>query len=97
MTRSSSPAHAYYAAPGPLTDLGAHELVDRALALDPRPLAEPRSPERRIVGNCHQFTLLLCAFLRARPTSTRAMPRSSRCSTAWRSSRRPATIGTRSG
>jgi len=53
---------------------GAAEFLDRALALDPRPLAEPRPPERRVVGNCRHFTLLLCSLLRAR-----GMPARARC------------------
>jgi hypothetical protein len=112
---------AYFATPGPLTDLGAHasrardlsdalgdlcrvvqglvihpflahlyglepaalrldeleirtaaKMVDRMLALDARPIDQPRSPERRFVGNCRHFTVLLCAFLRARGIPARA-------------------------
>src|SRR5947207_1001324 len=44
----------------------ASEILDRVLALDPRSLSEPRPPERRFVGNCRHFTVLLCALLRAR-------------------------------
>src|SRR5256886_10114387 len=33
-------------------------------ALDPRPLAEARPPERRLVGCCRDFTVLLCAMAR---------------------------------
>jgi hypothetical protein len=47
-------------------------MLDRILALDARPLAEPRPPERRFVGNCRHFSLLLCAFLRARGVPARA-------------------------
>ena len=114
-------ALAYFATPGPLTDLGAHasrlrelpdaladlchvvqglvvhpflahlyglertalrqdeleiraaaEMLTRMLALDSRPLDEPRPPERRFVGNCRHFTVLLCAFLRARGVPARA-------------------------
>ena len=50
----------------------ASEMVDRMLALDPRPLGEPRPAERRFVGNCRHFTVLLCAFLRARGVPARA-------------------------
>ena len=42
----------------------------------PRPMrarAGPKSdPERRFVGNCRHFTVLLCAFLRARGVPARA-------------------------
>jgi len=118
---SRSEALAYFATPGPLTDLAAHAssvrllpdalpdlcrgvqglvvhpflahlyglapaavrldeleiraasaMVSRILALDPRPLAEPRPPELRLVGNCRDFTVLLCAFLRARGVPARA-------------------------
>ena len=47
-------------------------MLDRILALDPRPLSDPRPPERRFVGNCRHFTVLLCAFLRAHGASARA-------------------------
>jgi hypothetical protein len=47
-------------------------MVARILALDPRPLAEPRPPERRFVGNCRHFTVLLCALLRAQRRPARA-------------------------
>jgi hypothetical protein len=47
-------------------------MLDRMLALDPRPLSQPRPPERRFVGNCRHFTVLLCAFLRARGAPARA-------------------------
>lgn len=120
-TPANSEALAYFATPGPFTDLSAHatrvrelpdalpdlcrvvqglvvhpflahlyglapdavrrdeletrpasEMVDRMLALDPRPLGEPRSPDRRFVGNCRHFTVLLCAFLRVRGVPARA-------------------------
>lgn len=50
----------------------ANEMIERMLALDPRPLSEARPPERRFVGNCRHFTVLLCAFLRARGVPVRA-------------------------
>jgi hypothetical protein len=50
----------------------ASAMLDRMLALDPRPLSQPRPPERRFVGNCRHFTVLLCAFLRARGAPARA-------------------------
>lgn len=36
----------------------------RLLALDPRPLAEARPLERRLVGNCRDFAVLLTSLLR---------------------------------
>jgi len=117
----SREALAYYAAPGPLSDLGPHAaaaralpgglpelcgvvqglvihpflahlyglrpeqvrrdeletrpaaaMLDRILALDARGLAEPRPPERRFVGNCRHFTLLLVSLLRGRGVPARA-------------------------
>jgi hypothetical protein len=50
----------------------ASAMLDRILTLDPRPLSNPRPPERRFVGNCRHFTVLLCAFLRAHGASARA-------------------------
>ncbi|MGH7290667.1 MAG: transglutaminase domain-containing protein, partial [Myxococcota bacterium] len=50
----------------------AGEMLDRILALDAAPLAKPRPPEQRFVGNCRHFTVLLCAFLRARGVPARA-------------------------
>jgi hypothetical protein len=50
----------------------ASEMVDAMLARDPRPLTEARPSERRFVGNCRHFTVLLCAFLRARGVPVRA-------------------------
>src|SRR3989449_3881735 len=50
----------------------ASEILDRVLGVDPRPLSEPRLPERRFVGNCRHFTVLLCALLRARGLPARA-------------------------
>jgi len=50
----------------------ASAMVDRALALDARPLAEARPPQLRVVGNCRHFTVLLCALLRAQGVPARA-------------------------
>lgn len=44
----------------------ADQLLDRILALDDRPLAVARSPEKRVVGVCHHFALLMTAMLRAK-------------------------------
>jgi hypothetical protein len=48
------------------------DMVERILALDARPLAEPRPPERRMVGNCRHFSVLLCSLLRAQGVPVRA-------------------------
>lgn len=44
----------------------------RILALDSRPLAEARPPERRLVGNCRDFSVLLAALLRQQGIPARA-------------------------
>ena len=46
--------------------------VDRLLALDPRPLSEARPTDRRLVGNCRDFSLLLTALLRHHGVPARA-------------------------
>ncbi|MBL8056608.1 MAG: transglutaminase domain-containing protein [Anaerolineales bacterium] len=46
--------------------------LHRSLELDPRPLTEARPPERRLVGNCRDFTLLLTALLRQQGVPARA-------------------------
>ncbi len=44
----------------------------RLLELDPRPLTEARSPERRLVGNCRDFSVMLTAILRHQGVPARA-------------------------
>jgi hypothetical protein len=46
-------------------------ILDRLLALDATPLAVARPPERRLVGVCHHFALLLVGMLRARGVPAR--------------------------
>lgn len=46
-------------------------LVEKILAVDPRPLSTPRPPERRLVACCRQFVLLACAILRTREVPAR--------------------------
>jgi hypothetical protein len=41
-------------------------MLDRLLAEDARPLTVARTPEKRLVGVCHHFMLLLVAMLRAK-------------------------------
>jgi hypothetical protein len=48
------------------------QMLDRILALDSSPLSQARPPERRFVGNCRHFTVMLCALLRARGVPARA-------------------------
>ena len=46
-------------------------MLERLLALDDRPLSVARPPERRLVGVCHHFMLLLLAMLRAKDVPVR--------------------------
>jgi hypothetical protein len=48
------------------------EKLDAILALDDRPLAVDRPVDKRLVGRCHHFVLLLVAMLRAQGISARA-------------------------
>ena len=47
------------------------EMLDRVLALEAKPLASPRAPSHRLLGTCRHFSVLLCAFLRARGVPAR--------------------------
>jgi len=49
----------------------AEALLDRILALDDRPLSTARPPDKRVVGVCHHFALLLTAMLRAKGVAAR--------------------------
>ena len=44
----------------------ANKILDRILALDDSPLSVARPVEKRVVGVCHHFALLLTALLRAK-------------------------------
>ncbi len=46
--------------------------LDRTLELDPRPLAQPRLPEQRLVGNCRDFSVTLTALLQHQGIPARA-------------------------
>jgi hypothetical protein len=46
-------------------------IIDRILALDDRPLSVARPVEKRVVGVCHHFALLLTAMLQAKGTLAR--------------------------
>jgi len=46
-------------------------MIDRILTLDDRPLAVARPPERRLVGVCRHFMVLLLAMLRAKGIAAR--------------------------
>ena len=46
--------------------------LDRILALDPTPLADARPLERRLIGNCRDFSLLMTSILRHHGIPARA-------------------------
>jgi len=50
----------------------ARRKLQRMLELDSRPLCEPRPLERRLVGNCRDFSVVVTAFLRHRGIPARA-------------------------
>lgn len=50
----------------------ASAMLARLAELDARPLTEPRPPERRLVGCCRDFTVLLCTLARHRGIAARA-------------------------
>jgi hypothetical protein len=47
-------------------------MLGRIIELDARPLTEPRSPEKRLVGCCRDATVLFCAMARHQGIPTRA-------------------------
>jgi transglutaminase superfamily protein len=47
-------------------------MLDRLLAIDDRPLTTARPADKRLVGVCHHFMLLLVAMLRAKGVPARA-------------------------
>ena len=46
--------------------------IDRLDAPNHRPLAKPRPPKKRLIGNCRQFSVLTCALLRRAGVPARA-------------------------
>jgi len=50
----------------------AKDILARALELDPSPLTAKRPPERRILGNCRDFSTVTTAFLRHHGVPARA-------------------------
>lgn len=51
---------------------GTQAILERAAQLDGRPLFEPRPPDRRVVGVCRHFAILLVALARMRGIPSRA-------------------------
>jgi hypothetical protein len=52
----------------------AASMIERIQELDPSPLAEPRSSDKRFLGNCRHFATLSCALFRCKgiPARVRA-------------------------
>lgn len=50
---------------------GMEEMLGRVLELEPAPLTAVRAPERRLVANCRDYALFLCAMLRAQGRAAR--------------------------
>lgn len=48
------------------------QMLARLLELDPRPLVKARSLERKLVGNCRSFSVLLTSILRSQGVPARA-------------------------
>ena len=46
--------------------------LERIMELDPRPLTEARQPEKRLVGNCRDYSVMLTAMLRHQGIPARA-------------------------
>jgi hypothetical protein len=57
-----------------LQNRSVQQVLRNALAIDSRPLTEPRPPEKRTYGNCRHFATLLTSLLRER-----GIPARSRC------------------
>lgn len=47
-------------------------LLDRIIQLDDAPFAQPRSLDKRVIGRCHHFALMMVAVLRVYGISARA-------------------------
>jgi len=47
-------------------------IIARAFELDDRPLDQPRSPDKRVIGCCRDFSVLLCSILRVKGIPARA-------------------------
>jgi len=50
----------------------AQDILAKALEIDPSPLAQARPPERRVLGNCRDFSTVTTAFLRYHGVPARA-------------------------
>ena len=50
----------------------AQQILEAALKLDDAPLTQARPPDRRVLGNCRDFSTVLCAMLRHRGVPARA-------------------------
>lgn len=50
----------------------AADKLKRIFEIDPSSLSQPRTPNRRLIGNCRDFSLLMAAFLKHKGIPTRA-------------------------
>ncbi len=50
------------------------DMLERMIELDSSPLDRPREPVKRLVGNCRDYALLMCSFLRHKKIPARARP-----------------------
>ncbi len=50
---------------------GMEEMLERVLELEPEPVTKARAPEKRLVANCRDYALFLCAMLRAQGRAAR--------------------------
>lgn len=66
VARSMYGLHVPASRAGEIHTRGAEAMLDRILAIDPRPLEEARPPEKRLVSRCHLFALLFVATLRSK-------------------------------
>jgi hypothetical protein len=48
------------------------KMLERIIELDSRPITQARTPEKRLVGNCRDHSVLLCSLLRYKGIPARA-------------------------
>jgi len=58
-------------------------MLDRIMELDNRKIFEAREPQNRLVGNCRDFSVLLCSFLRHKKIPARARVGYENYSNSW--------------
>ena len=50
------------------------DMLERMIELDSSPIDTPREPGKRLVGNCRNYAVLMCSFLRHKGIPSRARP-----------------------